>query len=276
MDATDHGAIEHLRIEDAAAGLALSTAAHWNQTEDDWRFFLAQGTVLGIRDTSGTLIATAAVLPYSDGNAWISMVLVAAAWRRRGFATRLLDTCLDITTRERMTTWLDATAAGAAVYGPLGFTPSIQLQRLRFEGTAPASQEVRLLSVGHIDDLIARDRRAMGFDRSRLLGELSRRPGARVVTHESAICLVREGRAARQIGPLYADHGAAAAGLIEGIIRTAPGRYLIDVAADQQQLMDSLHGDGWTIERAFRRMRFGQTRTMGTELPFAGAGPEYG
>jgi GNAT superfamily N-acetyltransferase len=276
MDATDHSAILQLRVEDAAGGMVLSTEAHWNQTEDDWRMFLTHGTVFGIRDTEGALVATAAVLPYSGGNAWISMVLVAASWRRRGFATRLLDTCLDMTARERLTTWLDATAAGAAIYGPLGFTPSIQLQRLRFEGTAPLSQGLRLLSVGHLDELISRDRRAMGFDRSTLLGELSRRPGSTLVTREGAICLVREGRTARQIGPLYADHTASAAGLIEGVIRAAPGPYLLDVAGDQHRLMESLLRDGWAIERSFQRMRFGRIMTSGTELPFAGAGPEYG
>jgi GNAT superfamily N-acetyltransferase len=276
MDATDHSAILQLRVEDAAAGLELSTEAHWNQTEDDWRMFLTHGTVFGIRDTRGALVASAAVLPYSGGNAWISMVLVAAGWRRRGIATRLLDTCLDMTARERLTTWLDATSAGTAVYGPLGFTPSIQLQRLRFETTAPPSQRLRLLAEGHLDELIARDRRAMGFDRSTLLGELSRRTGSKLVTHESAICLVREGRTARHIGPLYADHSASAAGLIEGVIRAAPGPYLLDVAGDQKRLTESLLGDGWAFERSFQRMRFGRIRTRGSELPFAGAGPEYG
>ena len=79
------------------------------------------------------LVATAALLPYSAGNAWISMVLVTADFRRRGIATRLVDACLDVATRRGLTTWLDATPAGATVYGPLGFTPTLQLRRLRLE-----------------------------------------------------------------------------------------------------------------------------------------------
>ena len=73
----------------------LSTEAHWNQNEADWRFFLSKGIVFGVRDGAGRLIATAALLPYSSGNAWISMVLVTESWRRRGLATRLVDACLD-------------------------------------------------------------------------------------------------------------------------------------------------------------------------------------
>src|SRR3569832_558006 len=78
---------------DAAAGLRLSTEAHWNQTLEDWRIFLSDGVVYGIRD-GAQLIATAALLPYSGNNAWISMVLVTASQRRRGLATRLVDACL--------------------------------------------------------------------------------------------------------------------------------------------------------------------------------------
>jgi GNAT superfamily N-acetyltransferase len=276
MDAIDHSAIVQLRVEDARAGLALSTEAHWNQTEDDWRFFLTRGTVYGIRDLHGTLVATAALLPYGGGNAWISMVLVTADWRRRGFATQLLDTCLDTAAREKLTTWLDATPEGAAVYGPLGFTPAIQLQRLRFDGTPAPTHGLRLLSVGSPEDLVTRDRRAMGFDRSTLFAELGGRPGSRLMARESAICLVRDGRTARQIGPLFADHTASATELVEGVIRSEPGPFLLDIAGDQHRLLEGLIADGWVVERSFQRMRFGFLRTRGVELPYAGAGPEYG
>src|SRR5260370_33067554 len=142
MADTDPIAIARLGPDDALAGLELSAEAHWNQNEADWRFFLSQGTGFGVRDGDGHLIATAALLPYTSGNAWISMVLVTANWRRRGLATRLMDAWLDTATRQNLTTWLDATPEGANVYGPLGFTPTLQLRRMRRAGsdaTATAS-----------------------------------------------------------------------------------------------------------------------------------------
>src|SRR6266550_7705352 len=117
MADTDHIAIVELGPADAPGGLALSTEAQWNQNEADWRFFLTQGTVFGARDNDGRLIATAALLPYSFGNAWISMVLVTASSRRRGLATRLVNTCLDAASQQGFTTWLDAPPAGTRVYG---------------------------------------------------------------------------------------------------------------------------------------------------------------
>src|SRR3954454_5988366 len=136
MGAIDHLAIVRLGADDVREGLLLSAEAHWNQNEADWRFFLTKGIVFGIRDGDGRLIATAALLPYTSNNAWISMVLVTQNWRRRGLATRLLDACLKAAAKQGLTTWLDATPAGAAVYGPLGFKPTLELRRLRSAGSA--------------------------------------------------------------------------------------------------------------------------------------------
>ena len=155
MDDTDGIAIIRLGPDDAPDGLVLSTETHWNQNEADWRFFLKEGIVFGVRAKGGQLVATAALLPYSTGNAWISMVLVTESWRRRGLATKLVDTCLNAATKQGLTCWLDATPAGAGVYGPLGFTPTLQLRRLRLENsTLPGADAPALLAAGDLAQLI--------------------------------------------------------------------------------------------------------------------------
>ena len=194
MVATDRLAIVELGPDDVPGGLALSREAHWNQNEADWRFFLGAGTVFGIRDPDRRLIATAALLPYGFGNAWLSMVLVTAPWRRRGLATRLVDACLAAAASEQLTPWLDATPAGAAVYAPLGFTPTLQLRRLRLENSNRTEAGAPQLQAGNVDDFAARDRRAMGFDRSALLAEFCGRPNRTAWSSGNAIGLVRDGR----------------------------------------------------------------------------------
>src|SRR3954471_13187092 len=170
MGGTDQLTVLQLGAEAAGEGLVLSTEAHWNQNEADWRFFLTQGMVFGIRDGDRRLIASAALLPYSGGNAWISMVLVTQSWQRRGLATRLVDACLERAAAQGLTPWLDATPAGAAVYGPLGFKPVLGLRRLRLADSGAAARGVETGN-GSIDELISRDRDAMGFGRSTLLRE---------------------------------------------------------------------------------------------------------
>jgi GNAT superfamily N-acetyltransferase len=274
MGAIDHLAIAKLGADDAREGLLLSAEAHWNQNEDDWRFFLSKGTVLGIRD-GDRLIATAALLPYTSNNAWISMVLVTQNWRRRGLATKLLDACLEAAAKYGLTTWLDATPAGATVYGPIGFKPTLELRRLRFAGTATAAAS-KLASDGSLDAMIARDRHAMGFDRSALLRELGGRSGSQLVSHGSAMALIRDGRTAKHIGPLFADDVGSAAALIETSAQVETGPILIDVVSEHDELLKNLTKSGWTIERPFQRMRFGPAATQDAKPPVAVAGPEYG
>ncbi|THD60679.1 MAG: N-acetyltransferase [Bradyrhizobium sp.] len=280
MAGTDQLAIVELGVADAPVGLALSTEAHWNQNEADWRFFLTHGPVVGVRDHHGDLIATAALLPYSSGNAWISMVLVTAAWRRRGLATRLIDQCLATAEYRGLTPWLDATPAGAAVYGPLGFKPTIPLLRLRLEGASPRKRSPPLSSSANLNELVLRDRSIMGFGRSTLLEELSGRAGSKLVSHDDAMALVRDGRKNRHIGPLFASNSGSALALVDHIIGPDTGPWLIDAVGTRQEFLEGLTGSGWTIERPFQRMRFGSATALPNELskqlPFAVVGPEYG
>jgi GNAT superfamily N-acetyltransferase len=274
MDAIDGFRIIELGVDNAAAGLVLSTEALWNQTELDWRFFLANGSVFGICVDS-ELTATAALLPYSNQNAWISMVLVAAKWRRRGFATRLLDVCLKRAKEHGLTCWLDATPAGAQVYGPLGFFPTARLQRLRLSQNRRIRQQSPL-SNASICTLNTRDMRAMGFGRSALLTEIGRRPGSRIVSSGESIALVRDGRTARHIGPVYAKDERSALLLVDEIAYSEDGPIVIDAIASGEAFLSGLIDAGWKFERTFQRMRFGTPRLANDEIPFAVIGPEFG
>jgi len=49
MADTENIDIVELGTGDAQAGLVLSTEAGWNQIEADWRFFLGNGVVFGVR-----------------------------------------------------------------------------------------------------------------------------------------------------------------------------------------------------------------------------------
>jgi GNAT superfamily N-acetyltransferase len=275
MAATEQLAIVRLGVEDAAAGLVLSTEARWNQNEDDWRFFLAKGVVFGVRDDSGRLIATAALLPYTAGNAWISMVLVTESWRRRGIATKLVDACLSTAKQMKLTSWLDATPAGATVYGPLGFVPTLALRRLRLAnaGSSPAAPSLETCDPAA---LAARDVGAMGFARHALLTEFAGRSGSRVVRSGNAMALVRDGRTARHIGPLFGGSPEEALVLVQAIVSTERGPLLLDAVHSQTKFLDGLTASGWNIERPFQRMRFGNIAAQALELPFAVAGPEFG
>jgi hypothetical protein len=183
----------------------------------------------------------------------------------------------NLAAKQGLTTWLDATPAGSTVYGPLGFAPTLELRRLRFAGSAsPATTTAKLPANGRLDDLVARDCGAMGFYRSALLGELAGRPGSQLVSHGNALGLIRGGRTARQLGPLFADSIASATALVETVVQSETGPVLIDVVSEHQEFLENLTATGWTIERPFQRMRFGRATALSAAPPFAVAGPEFG
>ena len=103
-----------LGAADIAGGLALSVAAGWNQIADDWAFFISQGHASGFRSAADGLVATTAAVVYGGGSAWISMVLVAEAWRHRGLASLLLERTLRRLEALHATPMLDARRRSAA------------------------------------------------------------------------------------------------------------------------------------------------------------------
>lgn len=277
MDDIDRAIPETLGPRDAVAGLALSDEVGWNQSYDDWLFFLTHGTVFGLRDDDGRLVATAALMPYPPA-AWISLVLVTASKRRRGLARRLMQICIDAAGRAGVTPWLDATPAGATVYGPMGFFPALTLQRFRrWRDEPPSTRTVAdHLTTGTLADLVHRDGHALGFDRSALLGALGGRGDSRLYVHDSALCLVRQGRKTRQIGPLFADRATDAIALLEDIVAREGGPHIIDVIDGNTDVTRHLIQAGWVNERPFQRMRFGGPPAATHRAPIAIAGPEFG
>src|SRR5450755_2997758 len=181
MAASEALSLVALTLADVAGGLALSGAAGWNQTADDWAFFIQQGHATGFRTASGALIATAAALAYSGGLGWISMVLVANDWRHRGFASSLMEGSVKRLQSLHIAPVLDATPAGEPVYRQLGFRAGFHFER--WEGTRPPDtvappevSDVRAAEASDLDAIAALDQAANGIGRRPLLRNLLARP----------------------------------------------------------------------------------------------------
>jgi len=96
------------------------------------------------------------------------------------------------------------------------------------------------------------------------------------VSDDRTMALVRDGRTARHIGPLLADRTDQALALVDAIVNSATGPWLIDAVHSQEAFLNGLVQSGWNIERPFQRMRFGRPAAPPAQLPFAVAGPEFG
>jgi len=259
--------------------LALTVGAGWNQTEDDCRLFLRQGTVFG-RQADGRVVASAALLPYRDGGfAWVSLVLVAPEWRRRGLATALVGECLDLARRLELVPLLDATPDGAKVYGPLGFETMFALSRWTRPPVGTAA-EVEPGDPTGLAALIEADGLAMGADRGFLLRDFASRPTARTIwcgTHRGgAGAILRPGRLGSHLGPLAGSDEAAAIAVLEKAAASA-GSIVVDVVDRWTGLTDALVRLGFRQQRPFLRMVGSPDAVFGDpDRLFLAAGPEYG
>jgi len=280
--------IDRLTSDDIAGGLALSTAAGWNQTADDWNFFIEHGHSVGCRDASGRLVATAAALPYGSDLGWISMVLVAAEARHRGHATALLGDCIETLRAAGRTAVLDATSAGFEVYRRVGFVAGFTFERWQGNGgttdAADASDEATNGIVeGAADDastIAALDTAASGIERSALMRAFAARPSTRVwlTSKRTGFAVARAGARATQIGPVVAATQSDAVALLETALNAVRGRVFVDVPEHVGAVAGLLANRAFTRQRPFTRMAQGAGADVLAkhERVHALAGPEFG
>jgi GNAT superfamily N-acetyltransferase len=264
-------AIERLTAADLPGMLPLSAEAGWNQTAADWRIFLEQGRVFGIR-SDARLAATAAILPYGRF-AWISMVLVTAAARKQGLGTLLLRHCIAELQHENRIPYLDATPAGEKVYLPLGFRPVFGITRWQGRGDGQGGFAPPV----DLDFLLPLDTHSFGAKREPMLRSFLARQPSLAIHHGTAFVVARDGRLATQIGPLSAPDEAMAFALLKAALDRVDGPVFLDVPDRWTQLGNELQQRGFTIQRGFRRMALDTSVANGNpDQSFVLAGPEFG
>ncbi len=277
--------IHALNESHLADALALSAEAHCNQTIDDWRTMLGAGKAIGITASDGRFVASALTLPHGDTFGWISMVLVTESWRKKGLATQLLERAIEMLEADGLTPVLDATPAGENVYRPLGFVPHFAIQRWEIDAAASAPVNVerppcsRALKAGDREAILAYDQGVFGGDRGAILDALiSRSAGLARIEHAGlGYLLSRDGRLARQIGPLCADDEKTAIDMLERALAGMSGPVFIDACDHHPGIVERLKTLGFKSQRPFWRMAKNRNEPFGEPARvFALAGPELG
>ncbi len=281
MSGSDTPAMEVLSSADIDAGIRLSGEAGWNQVPEDWSLYLKRGYSVGFRDGSGNVVGTAAAMPYERGYGYVALVLVTPDWRRRGFATRLVENCLDWLEERGSIPMLDATEAGAAGYRKQGFEPLMELDRWQASLPPPAAADADEEKPDAIElaELVGLDEQAFGAARAHLLDDIRRRDGSRTFLcgKGGGFAMIRRGKNASQIGPLVAPDERAAAELVAEVAGAAGGDVIIDVPKRWEAFGHALEAIGFSRRRSFLRMVRGKPpKPTGPALLFASAGPEYG
>ncbi len=266
--------------EDLPRAAALSARIGWNQVQPDWRLFLQQGAVSVLDDgAADCLAATAAVLPFGEDLAWISMVLVRPDRRRQGLATSMMRWAVEALPGTACLA-LDATPAGREVYRKLGFVDVFGFARWALPNPLPRDDTIALRPMAQADWnwMLALDRQAFGAPREALLRDFARRlPGAAfVATDRSGFVLARDGLRAPQIGPVVAAGQRQATALIAAARAALGVPAVLDLADAATGIAAAITASGGESLRPFTRMTRGAPLSGAPDKNFVFAGPEFG
>jgi predicted N-acetyltransferase YhbS len=270
--------------EDIAAGLALSRQAGWNQTEADWHRALVlqpDGCFVAVAD--GAVVGSCCVCLFGPV-AWVALVLVDAAHRRRGIGRSLMEHALSFLDGQKVASVrLDATPIGQPLYEQLGFVPQFRLAR--YAGILPAddlppSPQVGTVPSEHWEELAALDEWVTKTDRRKYLLHLFAEQPEEVRAVKGRLgwwrgwMSGRPGANARQLGPCL---GAAKWLLLQDAFRRHAGRAVyIDIPEDNVPACRLVEERGLIVQRHLLRMCRGESVVERRELLWASSGPEKG
>ena len=272
---------------DIAAGLALTRAARWNQTERDWELFLRlspKGCRVAVMDER--VVGTVATARYEARFAWIGMVLVDPAERGQGIGSRLMAAALDVL-KDMPSIRLDATPAGHAVYQKLDFVDEYRLSRMETvvsgAGMELRGDPARPMTIDDLPAVAVFDRLVFGADRSLTLGWMfdGAPEYAWVVEERGQIVGYTFGRRGfnfESLGPVVAHDQQTARRLVSACLSRQAGKpFIIDASHYETGWRSWLKSIGFREQRPFIRMYYRDNPYPG--LPpkqFGILGPEFG
>ena len=234
--------------------IALSQAASWNQTEQDWRRMLelSPELCLGMR-LDGKLVASATALCYGPELAWIGMVLTLPEYRGRGLARGLLGELLGrLRGMGIAQVKLDATELGAGLYREFGFMDEQPVERWEREG-GPMPVAGNGLYEGE----------------DRVLRALAR--DGLIWTRAGGAMMARQGAVRSYLGPIVAPSQRVARELLRHVDGAAAYWDLLPEFSDARSLAWYL---GFRPVRRLTRMSLGEGRK--SKDVYGIAGFEYG
>lgn len=299
---------------DLPLGMRLKLQASWNQTEADWKRFLAlEPAGCFVAELDGRAVGTATSCIFGSV-AWIAMILVDAEVRGQGIGKALMQHALAfLESRGVRGMRLDATSLGQPLYEKLGFMPEYQLAR--FEGTLPRveddvkavvarhvgnvpPQDVKAVVERHVGNLppqagveparlewlpslVHFDREITGTDRGKLLSRLveERPEEAWVVRRADAIAgylTVRSGSRALQIGPCLADAQAGPLLFAHAFRQYAGQPAFLDIPNRNKLAVQAAEAIGLKVQRTLLRMCRGEVVRERVGEIWASSGPEKG
>ena len=260
--------IREIRTSEAGILSAMSDAVNWNNAPSECGLITSADNMKGFfLEADGEIAGSAGMVTYEPQSlVFINLVIVKEQFRRRGYATRLIEHILDLT-RNYRTKRLHATPAGSKVYAPLGFQPCRTISFFAAESPclkAPEKIGVHAMRPGEVAPAIAHDAECFGFSRHNLLNFNYREFGKYALVSDDGTSHIwgRRWKKYRQMAGLVSadlETAAALAAAASGLDRSQPQSI---ICYDQQkEFMAFLQSGGFVKVREMIDMYLGEPDT---------------
>ena len=266
--------IRTCRADDLWSVNWLRSLAGWNQSASFWGMLMgAPSAESWVASWGGGVVGSSVLWRYGSEMAWIGMVIVHPAYRRRGIARTLLKRCLDACQERGVARiGLDATPVGRELYSDLGFVETDEMIRheraalsgeLQMEAQDGSFASQREFSAIFDHAVLALDREGFGANRNRLIEQLAGECRLSLVVRDPlsgdlGYGMVRRGAGRLYLGPAVfsrTDLGRFATRLL--LDESKPQPLIWDIPLKNETALDLAGECGFVERRRLHRMWLG-------------------
>lgn len=253
--------------------LSLSSALGWPYRLEDWAFAHGLGQGLAL-EQDGRLIGTAMRWDYGAAYGSVGMIIVANAFKGRGYGARLVDALLAGAGPRNL--FLNATQEALELYRRRGFVITGELHQhqgvLAPSGSEPPPARIRTAEAADLAQIMKLDLAALGMPRHELLRRLME-SGTMLVLgdpgEESGYATCRAFGRGHVIGPVVAARIEDARALIDAAMSRLQGHFVrVDTPRD-------LGLGPWLEARGLERVDTASAMVRGTLPQLTGSARVY-
>ena len=242
---------------------AMSDSVNWNVSAAECNLLTTAENMRGFfLEVDGEIAGSAGMVAYEPKSlVFINLVIVKPEFRRRGYATMMIEHILNLTADYR-TKKLHATPEGATVYEPLGFKPCRGISFFSAEKpqlTAPENIVVENMSDEAFEKAVELDAEVFGFRRRNLLEFSRSQQPALALAAPGGHIFGRRWKRFRQMAGLYSSDLNTAMALAAAASRIDQSQPQSIICYDNQKEFQAFLRDGGFVKtREMLDMEFGE------------------
>lgn len=245
-----------LTIADIPSLIRLSASIGWDYDEAEICTMLQSGTIFGHKTEDGTVVSSAAIIPYENGLASIGMVIVHEQYRGRSLGKIVTQACID-TVSSDTTIMLIATEQGIPLYEQIGFKAVDSVLKYICDNdlsiTMKSSNET--IHFYHHEDfpqIVQLDEAAVGANRTEFLKHRLNQSKECLVVKDLLGKIIGFGLSIQGsvnciLGPIVAPSEEIALLLIDQLAKSNKGPFRMDVPANHVHFGEKLTTHGFKL-----------------------------